>query len=199
MTDQPAPIIRPGFPENQRAAAATLFFDAFAGKLDPILGDDGRGTRLIARLIEPDATIAAYSPDGTRLLGLAGLKTRAGSFMHGTLSDMAAEYGLFGGLWRGLALTLLDQKPEPGCLHIDALAVSPEARGQGIGSRLLNACRTEARRLGFKALSLDVVDTNPRAHALYERYGFRDARRVRIWPLHRLFGFTSATRMVRPI
>ena len=42
----------------------------------------------------------------------------------------------------------------PGSLYISALAVAPECRGQGLGTRLLAAARERARRLGCPALSL---------------------------------------------
>jgi ribosomal protein S18 acetylase RimI-like enzyme len=52
------------------------------------------------------------------------------------------------------------------------VAVWPaERRGQGIGSRLLTALEDEARRAGFKQMSLSVEIENP-ARQLYERLGY---------------------------
>lgn len=62
----------------------------------------------------------------------------------------------------------------PDTFHIDILAVAPELRGGGIGTRML---RFAAPFAGPRGLSLIVSDANTRAHALYRRDGFRDEAR----------------------
>ena len=57
--------------------------------------------------------------------------------------------------------------------YIDGVAVLPEARGHGIGTRLLDEALAIARESGKRWVRLHVVDTNPRAQALYERLGYR--------------------------
>jgi GNAT superfamily N-acetyltransferase len=52
-----------------------------------------------------------------------------------------------------------------------AIAVVPDLRGQGIGSRLLGALAVEARRTAVPRLSLSVSAGNP-ARRLYERHGY---------------------------
>jgi GNAT superfamily N-acetyltransferase len=54
------------------------------------------------------------------------------------------------------------------------IGVVTEARGAGIGSALLDALMTLARKQGYRAVSLSVDRQNP-ARRLYERKGFRDA------------------------
>lgn len=61
---------------------------------------------------------------------------------------------------------------EVGILHL--IAVSPIARGLGVGDALLQAAARLARERGFKALRLDVFDINTPAIRLYERNGFMD-------------------------
>lgn len=51
------------------------------------------------------------------------------------------------------------------------IALLPDFRGRGIGTRLLTALMTRARADGFAALSLSVTAINP-ARRLYERCGF---------------------------
>ena len=53
------------------------------------------------------------------------------------------------------------------------IGVSPEARGEGVGSALLEELKGTARAQGFAALSLSVDSENP-AGRLYERHGFED-------------------------
>ena len=56
---------------------------------------------------------------------------------------------------------------------MDGICVDETARGQGIGSLLLDAITDEARSQGLRFVRLDVIDANPRAKALYERKGFK--------------------------
>jgi GNAT superfamily N-acetyltransferase len=53
-----------------------------------------------------------------------------------------------------------------------SVAVLPGNRGAGIGTKLLNALRREARITGIARLSLSVERENP-AYELYERVGFK--------------------------
>lgn len=53
-----------------------------------------------------------------------------------------------------------------------AVAVVPNARGQGVGSALLATLLDRARADGFRALSLSVDKLNDAAVALYRRHGF---------------------------
>ena len=50
--------------------------------------------------------------------------------------------------------------------------VAPRARGKGAGDRLMNAVDEWAREGGFEALLLWVTEGNPRAEALYMRWGY---------------------------
>jgi putative acetyltransferase len=58
--------------------------------------------------------------------------------------------------------------------HIGTLGIGllPEARGQGLGRRLLTAAIDKAWTTGLTRLELTVREDNLRAKALYEQYGF---------------------------
>lgn len=56
---------------------------------------------------------------------------------------------------------------------VDSLIIAEAARGQGIGSALLNACRAELQSRGVRYWSIAVVEANTQAVKLYERLGFR--------------------------
>ena len=52
------------------------------------------------------------------------------------------------------------------------IAVVPSRRGKGLGEQLLSALLDQARKDGFRAVSLSVEPDNP-ALRLYEKHGFR--------------------------
>ena len=56
--------------------------------------------------------------------------------------------------------------------EIRVLAVSPEARGQGIASALIDECIRRARAQGYEFIGLHTGQFMRDAIALYERYGF---------------------------
>lgn len=57
-------------------------------------------------------------------------------------------------------------------LQLDAMWVSPQWRGRGVGQALVDAVTTWAASRGAVAVSLTVVDGNDYARRLYERLGF---------------------------
>lgn len=56
---------------------------------------------------------------------------------------------------------------------VDSLVVAERARGSGVGTALLDACRHRLRELGGRTWSVGVVVGNDGAQAFYERMGFR--------------------------
>lgn len=64
--------------------------------------------------------------------------------------------------------------PQTGFDHAGRLGMGllPEARGKGLGRRLIVAAIDAARARGFERIELDVFGSNARARALYEQVGF---------------------------
>jgi ribosomal protein S18 acetylase RimI-like enzyme len=187
--------IRHGLPHDRRRAAAELYWQAFGGKLGRVLGPDAAALIYLERVFREDHVLVALE-DG-QLVGLAGFKTAAGSFAGGTPDDLRAVYGRSGALWRSTLLRLLGRDVDNARFLMDGVCVARDARGRGIGSRLVEAICTEARHRGYAEVRLDVVDSNWRAKALYERLGFVVAGEERIGALRHIFGFHSATIMVK--
>lgn len=198
MRRDDAPRILPGFAEDQRAAAARIYWEAFGAKLGRVLGPEPLALRYLQRVLRADHCYSASAADG-RLLGIAGFKSPRGAFAGGTVSDMRAVYGRFGSLWRRGLLWLLSHDVDNRRFLVDGIAVTAAARGQGVGTALLEALCAEAARRGYGVIRLEVVAENPRARALYEREGFVATGVERMGPLRHVFGFAAVTTMVRPL
>lgn len=187
-----------GLPDPLRAKAAELYWEAFGGKLGRVMGPKAKAVRFLEKALRSDHAISALSEDG-ELLGLVGFKSANGSLAGGQFTDFQAVYGYFGAMWRGALLSLLERDVENQRFLLDGICVAAEARGQGVGTLLLEAICHEARLRNFSAVRLDVIDTNPRARALYERFGFVVIAKERVGPLRYVFGFTASATMVKHI
>lgn len=191
-------IISDGIPDTDRAQAAEMYWAAFCDKLGFVLGPASKGQKFVSRVLQPDHAICAHD-DNNALLGVAGFKTYKGALVGGTFQDLRAIYGIFGAAWRAFLLEALERDTENERFLMDGIFVTEQARGQGVGTALLGAITDTARNRGFKEVRLDVINTNPRARALYERQGFVAIKTARLGPLRHIFGFSSATTMVRAV
>jgi GNAT superfamily N-acetyltransferase len=198
MTTGTTITLQTGLPPDQTPRAAALYWQAFGGKLGPLLRPDAKAVAFLASVMNPRFALCALDDDGT-LLGLAGIKTAEGGLVGGGFDDLARHYGWLGAAWRAPLLALFERDPEPDILQMEGLCVSEQARGQGLGTALLTAIKDHARERGDRAVRLDVIDTNPRAEALYRREGFEPRTRETLGPMRWLFGFSSALRMEAPL
>jgi GNAT superfamily N-acetyltransferase len=191
-------FVSEGFREDERMQVAGIYRTAFAGKLRVALWPLSRSPELIAQALNPDHAIIARSGDGS-LLGVAGYRTAGASFVRMDFALLSGHFGLFGALWRGVLLSVLEWSPEAGSLLMDGLFVADGARGRGVGSALLDAIKAKARDLGCPRVRLDVVDTNRAARRLYERSGFRPMATRSVGPLSIVFGFRRVTTMMADV
>ena len=191
-------IISPSIPDADRGAAAALYWEAFQEKLGMVMGPKAKGLKFIRRVLRPDHALCAHDTDG-KLLGVAGFKTSEGALVGGDFADLQAVYGLFSATWRALLLNALERDTENDRFLMDGIFVTSHARGQGVGTALLRAITETAQQRGYKEVRLDVIDVNPRARALYERTGFEAIKTQHIGPLRHVFGFRSATTMIRSV
>lgn len=56
---------------------------------------------------------------------------------------------------------------------IDEFYIAPEFRGKGIGTKAITLVKDEARRLGVRALHLEVARSNDKAQKFYSRASFK--------------------------
>ncbi|MEU6484639.1 GNAT family N-acetyltransferase [Streptomyces sp. NPDC046887] len=189
--------VRRGVPAGAERRAAELYWDAFGRKLGPALNPPGKAVPFIAAHLNADRAVCALL-DG-RLVGLAGYQLGGRALTGGSASDVLRVYGYVGGLRRLPLLALFERRPAPGQLVMDGIAVDPELRGLGVGSLLIEEVAAVAAEQGCREIRLDVIDTNPRARALYERRGFTAVRTESTPYLRGLLGFGAVTTMHRPV
>ncbi|MBU2994149.1 GNAT family N-acetyltransferase [Octadecabacter sp. 1_MG-2023] len=190
--------ISAGFSDDERPEISAMYWAAFGQKLGHVMGPKKRALAFIEDLLDPSHAICARDQGGA-LLGVVGFKTAKGALVDGTWADMTRHYGWIGSTWRTALLVLLERDTENQRFLMDGVFVASHAQGKGVGTALLDAISNEAVRRGYKELRLDVVDKNPRARALYERKGFIAGDVHHLGPLRHIFGFSSATTMVRQL
>lgn len=183
-----------GLPEDQRTNAAELYDEAFGPKLRRAVGDTQQRIALLsASFVNPYAFCAHV--DG-QLVGLAGFQTSQGRLTGGiTFGELVSLLGPARGAWAALIFSLYERRPLPGQLVMDGIAVRQDMRGHGIGTRLLDELARYAERQGYRSIRLDVIDINPDARRLYERYGFEPVKTEQFAYLRWLVGFGAATTM----
>ncbi|MBV1914216.1 MAG: GNAT family N-acetyltransferase [Pseudomonadales bacterium] len=94
--------------------------------------------------------------------------------LFGTLLNMFLFYGIIK-IWKvlerlGQAGGMMEE-PRQDELYLSNFGVSPDYRGRGIGSLMLDNKIGYAKNSSYSIFSLDVAETNPRAEALYNRKG----------------------------
>jgi ribosomal protein S18 acetylase RimI-like enzyme len=202
VDDVPITIER-GLPEHLREQAVSLFEEAFGEKMRIAVRD--RTVRMAFKSRAYDARHVVIARRGDRLLGMVGLSTRSGAFAGGLMDvgwDPRAYRDLLGWLgaaWAVWGLHLSDHRPKDDELYVDGLAVAATERSQGIGTRLLDEVTGIAREQAKRYVRLHVVDTNPRARALYERLGFTVTRVQSFRYKQRLIGFGAMISMERRV
>ncbi len=65
------------------------------------------------------------------------------------------------------------------CIH--AFGVSTRLQGQGIGKAMMQAIIDMARRLGKKAIRLDLIDFNRPTGKVYEKFGFNKCAELKLY------------------
>lgn len=159
-------------------AVARLLLAAFPLKVRHELAPSTpeQGCRLIAASIEPSLGWVALGGGGITL-GVIGVDTREAHFQRHRYRVLAREFGYAAAIPRWLMATVerVLTRPQRRQWRVAVLAVSEEARGLGVGTRLLDAVIEAAREADMRTVGLEVVDSNDRALRLYERMGFRRA------------------------
>ena len=148
---------------------------------------------LIAAHINANRVIVAL--DGEEIVGIAGLKYNGSGFFASDRRGFLKHYGPLVGRVRAGLWASVQTNPRPHQLLLDGLRVLVHLRNRGIGTALLEAVHQRAGELDKTEVILEVVDTNPRAKELYERFGYKTVLTTHRWSF-RLAGFSSAHLML---
>jgi ribosomal protein S18 acetylase RimI-like enzyme len=184
-------------PEAHVPEGVRLYYTGLEVKLGPVFGPLASALAVLPGSIQPARCLTALSEG--QLAGILGIHNQQGSFLEPSYGTMVRHYGQISGTFRTMLLMLLDHKVPPGDLYLDGIVVDPSLRGQGIGSALVAAFEHLARENGFTTVSLEVIDTNPRARNLYERLGYSQITTHTMGPFSRLFGFRTTHRLTKSI
>lgn len=115
--------------------------------------------------------MAEYNGDPkTTILGDPSLDTMYTNYQEPGASYYIAEMdGLIAG---GAGVRKLDGG-EPGVCELQRMFLSPDARGKGIGKKLMDICLADARKFGYKAIYIETLGNMKEAMHLYEKSGFQ--------------------------
>lgn len=186
-------------PEKFKTDALELFVSALCGKLPPPLRKGNRAIELFSKSMDTNFVIGAIG--NGKLLGMLGFRTCDGCPMDASFGSLVSSLGLIDGIYSTIGCYFLDYRPAEDECYVDGIAVSSESRGMGVGTAMIGELEKIAARQNLRKLSLQVVDTNPRAQALYERIGFVASEREDIRPLNVIFKcrFRYAIKMTKEI
>jgi len=135
--------------QNMMEEAGDLMARSYAGHIDSRINDQYRSASVARRFLQ---SIVEHPG--------------CGSFAE------SASYVAFGTASRRMEGMSLASLVGPGGGHITQICVSPEARRNRVGYRLLESSMASLMRLGCNRVSLSVTSWNREAISLYEQMGF---------------------------
>ena len=113
-----------------------------------------------------------------RLSGILAVKTKNRTFYNLGIRPLLTTFDplktmrvLF-----NLGLLSLEDSVKADEFKVETIAVDPASRGMGIGSALMMKAEEQARSLGMRKMTLDVICENTGAIRLYEQLGYRITR-----------------------
>jgi ribosomal protein S18 acetylase RimI-like enzyme len=184
-----------GLPPGQETRAAEILCEAFDHILRPMFGSRDLAREYISGNLVPEGIVSA-TIDGS-VVGLAALR------FDGVEPLDFGFWRLVGHLGPGVlrfflvGMVFMLTRHKTGEMYLDMLAVDSGHRGMGIGGSIIEFILDFARKEGFPAVSLHVIDSSQRARRFYEGRGFEERGYVRIFPWDRVLGFRGAYEMYR--
>ncbi|ATG54217.1 GNAT family N-acetyltransferase [Brachybacterium ginsengisoli] len=186
-------IISRGIGDSERSRVAELYWEAFARKLRPGFRDDQTGVQAVKAGLQSENVLVARRQGA--LLGVCGFYGAKSGAVDLKWSSLRRALTISAAARASTVLAVLSRSTCSDALVLDGICVDRAARGLGIGTALLNAASSYARSIDVRRVRLSVVDSNPRARALYERQGFRPVGGGALGFLSVVYGFDGYTTM----
>jgi ribosomal protein S18 acetylase RimI-like enzyme len=187
--------ITPSLADSDRMMAARIFYEAFERKLFPILRNPEKVKMLLSESFVPGHIYNARN--NSNLVGIVGLEYGGGKFYQAKFDTCFRHLGIWYGILAWIVLALFMEGSHRSTeIRIAALAVDANFRGKGIGTKLIEEVIDLAKKKGYRAVRLEVVDTNPGAYQLYQRMGFEPVRTIRLGFLTQWLGFSAEIEMI---
>ncbi len=156
--------------------ALRVTYEAFAKKFRIGFRNAEDFVRLFRGSVDRGSCITGIV-DG-RLLGILAVKTKNRTFYNLGIRSLLTTFDplktmrvLF-----NLGLLSLEDSVKADEFKVETIAVAPDFRGMGIGSALMMKAEEQARSLGMRKMTLDVICENTGAIRLYERLGYKIIR-----------------------
>jgi GNAT superfamily N-acetyltransferase len=187
-----------GLPDHLRLDAASLIYDTFIEKYRYVLGPRKKGIRFLATSFRSKYGLVAFRDRA--FIGLAGAKNDVGEFIEIRFTSWAKAYHLRTLRSIIIGLPFWFGKQTPCTLTVTNISVKDTARGQGIGTQLIQEFIRYGSAQKYRAVNLEVINSNVRAKALYHRLGFKITNYSSIpLPWSHLLGFTGIYEMTYPL
>ncbi len=178
---------------SDREAIAKIIKDGFWGKMANYFRYVDRDKA--ADIIEQAITFNKgfyYKEDGT-VLGVSLLSTTDITYMNFG-KQVKNSLGFWNTFFLHMGFGFSKPKKSDG-LKLEMIAVNPEARGKGVGKKMLAHLNQLAITEGFKRITLEVIESNNRAKTLYEKVGYKDIKYVNTAPFTSKMGFRGYYKM----
>ena len=173
-------VILDHLPEEHVDSALRILFEAFSNKFRHGVRNADEFTRLFRHDIRRQHCYTALV-DG-RLMGIVTISTgkpNPREFYHVSDRRLFTTFNPYRTLRILFNLFLLHESLPANEFQVESIAVSGEARGLGIGGKLMQAAEDRARDEGYLVLVLGVLGVNTGAIRLYERLGYRITKTTR--------------------
>lgn len=196
-------IITSTISDIQKNQVARMFHQAFLKKFSTLwlfTKDEEKAAAILCESIHFQDGL--YAVQNGKVIGFVGLETGKRFYTQFKFSSFLKVFHTPSAVWRSIAYgiyRLFHGKTGNDVVHIDPIVVTSEARGLGVGTKLLEAVSLYAEKRHRRKVVLEVVDTNPRAKKLYEKMGFRVVQEENTGVLTSQAGFKRVIHMEKRI
>ena len=183
-----------GLTDEFQLRAAMLIYDTFVKKFQYTLGPRKKGIHFIAHSFKPEFGLMALRNGD--FVGIASAKTTKGELVQFQFGLWIRTYHIKAVQRFLITFPFWYERHGPDELLLSSLCIVESAQGQGIGTLMIQEFIQYGTNQGYRVLKLNVINSNLRARALYEKLGFKITKYSKIpFPWSHLLGFTGVYEM----